>query len=361
MAAIHTLDARDHMLLGLFRDYFKFTPSQIRREIQVLHTATIDVLAKKGVDYACLRSGLVPVLNRHEAAFIFDSTAIKSSWYGFEVARQVLPLLEPTSTQSVLYGDLLGKDQMFIYKVLSDSLVMARPLNFKHGTLLFAFYLNNLSELTLKSIHDSLASYPGYIGHIPTTYGSRAKTYLSTCLGNLCLKVKKQVILRHEDDRSNDENVNLSSYPFEQFGYKVVSLQESMMGLFLSFKIERPVFDGFEDDSHFALNSISDDVLSLRECKVLIEPAKHGYLLTMKEGKLRQAQIDEFDRDELERIVEKKLMANYVYNMDFLEDHDVKKFSLMIEIERDRGHPTRLAAAFEYIPDKRTLRLITLY
>jgi hypothetical protein len=37
------------------------------------------------------------------------------------------------------------------------------------------------------------------------------------------------------------------------------------------------------------------------------------------------------------------------------------KFSLVIEIGRDQGYPTRLAAAFEYKPDERTLRLITLH
>lgn len=348
-------------MLEVMRSHFKLSPSQMRQEIAALHKQTVEVLRQKGVDYGALRSGLAPVLNRHEAAFIFDSSAVKSSWYGREVFGQVLPLLEPASTQSLLCGDLLGRDQEFIFEVLQESLILSRSLNFRHGTLLFAVYLNNLSEGTLARMHSALSSYLAYVGHIPTTFGTRAKTYLSTCLVNVGLKVKKLMVLGHEDDRSNSENVNLPGLPFEDAGYRVISLQESLEGIFLSFKIERPVFPGFEADSEISLNAISEDVLSLRECEVYIEPAKHGYLLTEKAGKLHKARLADFSREKLQAVIRRKLSANYIYNMDFLEEHAVMKFSLMIEIDREEGYPTRLAAAFEYLPRDRRVRLITLH
>lgn len=362
MTPIHTLNARGHIMLQVMRDHFGLKPAQVRREIQGMHTAAIDILAKKGIDYVRLRSGLTPTLNRREAAFIFDSTAIESSWYGMEVMRQVLPLLEPESTQSLLCGDLLGDDQYLIYEILFESLELARSFTFKHGTLLFAVYLNNMSEGTLQRMHASLASFPAYLGYIPADYSTRAKTYLSTCLVNVFLKNGRKVILGHEDDRPNHENINMPGYPFEDFGYKILSLQESYFGIFLSFKIERPVFSGFEVDSEMALNAISDSVLDIRDFRVDIHPAKHGYLLSEKGGKLHKAQLADFDRDALERTIEEKLAGNYLYNMTFLEEHDVKKFSLMIEMERqDGGYPTRLAAGFEYLPDDKVLRLITLH
>lgn len=361
MPSIHTLNARGHLMLDVMQSYFKLSPAQMRKEIMGLHKQAVEVLRQKGIDYGSLRSGLAPVLNRHEAAFIFDSSAFKTSWYGREVFGQVLPLLEPATTQSLLCGDLLGRDQNFIFEVLRESLVLSRPLNFRHGTLLFAVYLNNLSEGTLARMHSSLSLYPAYVGHIPTTFGTRAKTYLSTCLANVGLKVRKQIVLGHEDDRSNSENVNLPGLPFEDAGYRVLSLQESLEGIFLSFKIERPVFPGFEADSNISLNAISEDVLSLRDCAVYIEPAKHGYLLTEKAGKLHKARLDDFSREELEAVIQRKLSSNYIYNMEFLEEHDVVKFSLMIEIERGEGYPTRLAAAFEYLPRDRRVRLITLH
>jgi hypothetical protein len=361
LPSIHTLNARSHLMLEVMRSYFKLSPAQMRKEIAGLHNQTVEVLRQKGIDYGSLRSGLAPVLNRHEAAFIFDSSTVKTSWYGREVFGQVLPLLEPASTQILLCGDLLGRNQNFIFEVLRESLVLSRSLSFRHGTLLFAVYLNNLSEGTLARLHSSLSSYPAYVGHIPTTFTTRAKTYLSTCLANVGLKVKKQIVLGHEDDRSNSENVNLPGLPFEDAGYRVLSLQESLEGIFLSFKIERPVFPGFEADSEISLNAISEDVLSLQDCTVFIEPAKHGYLLTEKAGKLHKARLADFSREELEAVIQRKLSANYIYNMEFLEEHDVMKFSLMIEIERGEGYPTRLAAAFEYLPWDRRVRLITLH
>ena len=348
-------------MLEVMRDHFKLSPKQMLQEITALHKQTIEVLHQKGIDYGSLRSGLAPVLKRHEAAFIFDSSAIKSSWYGREIFTKILALLEPASTHSLLCGDLLGRDQHFIFEVLRESLVLSRSLNFRHGTLLFAVYLNNLSEASLSRMHSGLSSYPAYVGHIPTTFGSRAKTYLSTCLANIGLKVQRQMVLGHEDDRSNNENVNLSALPFEDAGYRVLSLQESLAGLFLSFKIERPVFPGFEVDSEISLNAISEDVLSLEDCNVYIEPAKHGYLLTEKAGKLQKAKLADFSREDLQAVIQRKLGANYIYNMEFLEEYDVMKFSLMIEIEREDGYPTRLAAAFEYLPMDRKVRLITLH
>lgn len=362
MTPIHTLNARGNILLEVTRDYFNLTPEQVRREIQAMHGAMLGILAKKGIQYSRLRSGLTPVLNRHEAAFIFDSTVIESSWYGREVMRELLPLLEPKSTQSILCGDLIGDNQALINEILLDSLEPSRLVNFRHGTLLFAVYLNNMSEGTRRRIHASLATFPAYIGYIPADFSTRAKTYLSTCLVNAFLKNGRVVILAHEDDRSNDENINMLGYPFEDFGYRVLSLQNVHFGVFLSFKIERPVYAGFESDTEMALNAISDNVLDIKDFKVRIDPEKHGYLLSEKDGKLRKAQLVEFDRENLSELIQAKLAGNYIYNMVFLDEHDVRKFSLMIEMERqDSGHPTRLAAGFEYLPEEQVLRLITLH
>lgn len=360
--SIHTLNARGNTLLEAMRNYFKLNPTQVRREIQAMHGTTVDILSRKGVEYSRLRSGLTPILNRHEAAFVFDSSEIKSSWYGVEVLRRVLPLLEPASTQSMLCGDLLGDDQRLIYEILSESLEFSRAFAFRHGTLLFAVYLNNMSDGTLRRMHSTLTTFPAYLGYIPTDFNSRAKTYLSTCLANVFVKNGRKVILGHEDDRPNEENINMPGYPFEEFGYEVLSLQDSYFSALLSFKIERPVFAGFEADSEMALNSISDEVFDIKDFQVVIDSAKHGYLLGEKGGKLHKARLVEFDREQLAGIIQAKLAANYIYNMTFLDVYDVRKFSLMIEVEReDGGYPTRLAAAFEYLPQDRALRLITLH
>jgi hypothetical protein len=70
------------------------------------------------------------------------------------------------------------------------------------------------------------------------------------------LKKGKTFIMAHEDDRLNSENVNITPYNLEQHGYSVTSLQSNYFSIFLSYKIERPVFDIDTTDIEIALNSI---------------------------------------------------------------------------------------------------------
>ena len=359
---IFTLDARDNVMLEVMRDYFKLSPAVMHREIQGLHVTTQEILQSKKIAYAQLKSGLVPLTDRNEAAFIFDSQSIDSSWYGLEVAKATIPLFDKRSTQSVLCGDLIGRDQQFIFDVLKESLVLARSLTFVHGTSLYCVYVNNLSDAALTTIHESLSSFPAYVGFIPTTFASRAKTYLSSILVNSYLKHGSTIIMGHEDDRPNDENANLIGYPFEDFGYRVVSLQSSYFDLFLGYKIERPVFRGFEVDTEMSLNAVSTTVLPIDGFTVELEEAKLDYLKSEKLGKLEKAGIADFDGEELAKLVRAKVTASYIYNLAYLPEHDIIKFNVMLEIPRtDGGYPTRVLAALEYQPTQKNLRVITLY
>lgn len=359
---ILTLDARDNVMLEVVRDYFKLSDPVVRREIQGMHLATQKVLASKGIKYADLRAGLVPSTDRHEAGFIFDSQCIESSWYGLEVARAILPLVDKRTTQSVLCGDLLGNDQSLILSILEESLVLSRSLEFVHGTLLYCVYINNLSDAALRTVHSKLAHFPAYVGYIPATFASRAKTYLSSTLVNSFLKNGPRVIMGHEDDRPNEENVNMAGFPFEEFGYQVFSLQSSYFDVFLGYKIERAVYDGFKVDTEMALTAVADHVMRLEECIVLLEEAKHSYLMSEKAGKLHKAGIADLDREDLAGLIKSKIAASYIYNLAYLEEHDVIKFNLMLEVaRRDSGYPTKLTAALEYMPKKKTLRVITLH
>jgi len=362
MQPIFTLDARDNVMLEVMRDYFKLSNPVVRREIQAMHRAMVAALASKGITYSELRPALVPQSNHHEAGFIFDSQYIESSWYGLEVARAILPFLDKRTTQSVLCGDLLGDDQHLVFSILQESLVLARSFEFVHSTLLYCVYLNNLSDAALRRLHTELTRFPAYVGYIPATFASRAKTYLSTTLVHSFLKNGQKVIMGHEDDRPNEENVNMAGYPFEEFGHQVLSLQSSHFDVFLGYKIERAVYDGFKVDTEMALNAVSDHVLPLEEFTVLLEDAKHAYLVSKKAGKLRKAGIADLDCEDLAALIKSKIAASYIYNLVYLKEHDVIKFNLMLEVPRhDGGYPTRLTAALEYKPQQKTLRVITLH
>lgn len=65
-------------MLEVMRDHFGITAPRMRHEIQGLHGELIKTLSLKGIKYESLRAALVPVMDRQEAAFIFDSTAFDS-------------------------------------------------------------------------------------------------------------------------------------------------------------------------------------------------------------------------------------------------------------------------------------------
>jgi hypothetical protein len=360
--SIHTIDARGHIMLETMRDYFGLSPEVMYQEIHDMVTATIDVLDSKGIKYQELRTALVPRTNRTEAGFIFDSQDIESNWYGLEVMRQLLPLLEPKSNHSVQCGDLIGDDQHFIFSLLQESLVLSRSFEFVHGSTLYCVYINNLTETGLGRIHESLSEFRPYVGYIPGTFSSRARIYLSTILANSFLKNGNKVIMGHEDDRPNEENVNMAGYPFEEYGLKVYSLQSIYFGVLLSYKIERPVFKGFETDTEMSLNAISYQIHPINEFKIEIEDAKHGYLKSEKCGKLEKAGIEALDKAELCELIRAKVSDSYIYNLSYIPEHNVAKFNVMLEVPRpDGGYPTRVMAALEYKPLDKVLRVITMH
>lgn len=360
--AIFTLNARDNVMLEVIRDHFNLTHSVMHREIQEMLLATQDALASKEIRYADLKSALVPRVDHNEAGFLFDSQCIASDWYGLEVAKKMLPLFDHRTTQSVLCGDLIGKDQNRIFDILDESLILSRSFDFVHGNGLYCVYVNNLSDTTLKKFHLDLGEFPAYVGVIPATFSSRAKTFLSMTLTNSYLKHRNFIIMGHEDDCPIEENVNMLGYPFEKFGYTIRSLQSSHFELFLSYKIEREVFPGFEVDTEMSLNAVTDEVLPLADFRIYLETAKHGYLKSKKRGKLEKAGIAQLSLNELAQLIKSKIAANYIYNLEYLEEHNVVKFNLMIEIPRtDGGFPTRILVAMEYLPLTKTLRVITLH
>ncbi|MBK8569874.1 MAG: hypothetical protein IPN81_07755 [Nitrosomonadales bacterium] len=91
-------------MLEVMRDHFGITEPCMRREIQGLHKELIKILGSKGIKYENLRAALVPVMDRQDAAFIFDSTAFDPGHYGRETFMHILLLLEPRATQKYIGG-----------------------------------------------------------------------------------------------------------------------------------------------------------------------------------------------------------------------------------------------------------------
>ena len=357
--SIHTLEARDNVLLEVLRSFYALTDSELREQILLALASTKEALARKGIDYGALKSALVPSADRHEAGFVFNRKVVDSCAYGSEAARALLPLLDSRTTQSALSGDLLGVvEHSHVESSLRETFVQVRPVIFSDAP--YCIYLNNLTGDALTKLHAGLSKFPAYAGYISATHASLAKTYLSTTLPNAFLKHKTIVLMRHEDDRPDEEDVNMEGYPFEDFGYHVRSVPSMYFDMFLSYKIERAAYPGFEADTEMAQRAISGVAVPLSNCHVYIEEAKLVYLRTHKAGSLHRASLDTLDRSALMALIEAKVAANYLYNLRYTE-HDVALFNVMIEVPGNNEYPVRLVAALEYRPDEEYLRLVTLF
>ncbi|RTL70601.1 MAG: hypothetical protein EKK41_12205 [Hyphomicrobiales bacterium] len=295
---------------------------------------------------------------------MFDSKTISSGWYGYEIFKRLIPLFDRKSNHSVLAGDYLGdnENQSMLFTAMNDSVTLRRDVDFEHSTQFFIVYINNLTEAMIRRFDEGLTGYKAYVGYADTTYSSVFKFLISTMLVNVCVKHGNIIIQGHEDDRNLDKDVNMSGYPFEENGYVCRSIPSYLEGTLLSYKIERPVIEGFEEDLEFSLNAISASPLPFTDFEVRVEEAKLAYLKNEKAGSMARAGLENVSNVELAARIKEKVLDSYIYNMAFDVEHNVQKFNIIIELPSvDGASPVRLLAALEYQAVNKVLRLITLY
>lgn len=361
---IFTLNARGNVMLEVIQSYFGLDGHQMLREINVSFSAMLEILAAKKIDYGSLKHALVPCPDRNEAAFVFDSTSIESNWYRLEVFKRIIPALDQNATHSILCGDLSGENNLqdSLYEAFSREVIPVRSCTWRHSTQFFVVYINNLSNKMLLSILNSLMPYEAFIGWVDCYAPSFLKTYLSLILCNCFLKAKRIIIQGHEDDRDNSEDVNMVGYPFEEFGYKCKSFQSMYEDLFLSYKIERGVYSGFESDTLFSLNAISSTVVPLDECEVEVEEDKLKYLYKEKEGSMKKSGLLSVAREELEAKIRERINSSYIFNMEYLAQHKVMKFNTVLNFSSQNAlKPSKLTVSLEYKPAEKRIRLITMF
>ncbi len=358
---IFTLNAREHIFLEFAKDYFKLNDEIMHSEINKMFDDLVVVLSSKNIDYLELKNCLIPKNDRKEIGLIFDTSKTKSNCYGNEVYKEIIPLLNKKSSHSVLGGDFMGKNELqeLLRYNFFNEILQLKDIEYKHSTQFYIVYINNLSNEMFSDLIDNLNDFEPFVGYFDLTNQSPIKSILSTMLVNSFIKLKDNIIMGHEDDRDNSENVNNSSYEFEESNYKIKSLQELYFRIFLSYKIERSVHNGFESDFNFSLNSISPLISEIEN--VEIEDNKFEYLKKVKTGKLKKANLISYSKKDLVNLIKNKIMSNYIYNMTDLKSHNVFKFDIIIELLNTLDEIIKITIGFEYIPKQKKLRLITLF
>ncbi len=366
MSSIHTLNARGNLLLPVMKQHFSWTDARTFHEIQRFHQDCIQILKSKKINYADLRTALTPQQAKHEAAFLFDEKRCASQFIpGVEVADALFKLLDHKTTHSILGGELCDDRDELARPLLAEASVIAKDLNFQHPCFCFVLYVNNLSQDALNRIHEGLKQHPAYLGYVPCTFSSVAKTFVSMGLVNLAIKHKDVVILGHEDDRDNSENYNLHLHDYEASGFKVRSFQSMYFQTFLSYKPEQMLLEETDDDLEMAIRAMSKTVapLELGKLSVVIEENKFdNYLRTHKLGKLTNAGLHELSKADLEGAIRQKLRSSYIYNLDWRDEaeYQASLFNIMLEFQKEGGYPERIVASLEYRAQEQALRLVTM-
>lgn len=359
MHPIHTLNARDSFLLDLVKEQFAIHDPGMRREIVGAHHETVAVLHGKGIEYAGLRKALTPQSDRLEAGFVFDTGSGKQMR---DFADVLIPLLDRRSGCSILCGDLIHPNQELAVALLFEHLQQYRDLEIADTSQLFCIYLNNLTKKMFEDIHAGLLTVDAYAGHIPTTYASKAKDWLSFMLTSAYVKAGTKVVNSHEADTPNDEDYNTKWWDFEEHGYDVRSIQEHYFDLFLHYKIERAVLPHFASDTRHGLSAISDAPMDLGELGVLVEEGKIGYLRTNKRDNMERAGLAELSATELADQIKAKINSDYIYNLRYDDTHDKSFFTMILEAtDPASSKPARLTVGLEYRPTQNDLRLITMF
>jgi len=187
------------------------------------------------------------------------------------------------------------------------------------------------------------------------------KTYLSTTIRPTYLKVGHKMICGNDDETSNDVNINTQLWPLEESGYECFSVLSIYFDLFLSYKIERAVYPGFQRDTTYALSAITDLPRPLVDFNVVVTESKMSYFASKKTGILQQAGIEDIAASELEEMIASKIEHNYIYNLIRKEEDGASLFNIMLEIPNPKhATPTRLTLGLKYKPHEGELHAVTL-
>ena len=368
---IYTFNNVGYVLYSVAKDCFELTDKQVYSMIQQEFEKMKSRLKQKGINYDDLKKALIPntVESRHELCLFFDRTLIEDSYYGRVIFEKLLPILHKESEYSILVGDYIDvfdkqrDSQDVLYKAMSDVITICNESDFKHTCQYYLIYFSNIGNTEAAKIIDTFSSSREFYGYAYLDYNSAFKSYLSRILVSECVKYKKTIISSHPSDYLDSENIQMRPYPYIENGFTFVSINDESYEPFLHYKIESIVPD--KDDIGFCFNALFPKFDSIEKLKVVVSDDKYyKYLITEKNGKgkiLSMLGFDETNKSHFEKQICEKVSQNYIYNLEYLVEHDVYKFNICIEFPQKDGGVRKAIAGFKYFCESGELFLITFF
>lgn len=364
---IHSLNNYAHTGLTNLIDTLNLQPEDARRIIRADHHTLMAQLKVAGVEYTELGSALVPKRGRHEVAFIFDSTRVKSGMYGYALAEKWIPVLKQHGPNRTVLrvGDILGLPSEVVWGEMETHLVGPGDFPRHARELYFAVYMTNLSSGQLRNIDAALtAETDAYLGYVncSTWNPLKAGLYLP------------QVGLRFDDkiitDMDDGGTPNQVGYPYEQSGFRIVGIQEELYGPFLGHRLDNGIPNWADRDSAMALTVLGGSREAVTSTHVVIDESRIEYLERDHGASLSRAGLDGLDADELAAAIKQKFTNGLIYNLRFTwgaragvpaRELDAMMYSVQVEFPDGSGEVKRYQVGVKYTPDTHASEVVTFF
>lgn len=365
---IYTINTRSSILYPLIKSYFKLSETKIYNILNQEFEAMKKHLKNKGINYEDLKRALIPNQDKdnNEVCFVFDSTLIENSMYGYEIFNKIIQLQDQQSTYSILAGDYtdilneIPNSQLILRETLLNSLTKCNNSFYQNSSQYYLVYINSITASQMDTIINGLQKYNWFYGYAIINYHSKFKSYLSHILMNICIKAKNTIILSHPTDYEDSENINILGYPFEQNLFNIISINEESFSTFLSYKIESLIPD--KDDIGFSFKALFPKFDSLEKLSLNISDGKWGYLsnnTTGKGGILNSLSFDTISKCDFTKEIYKLICSNYIYKINKNEYNDYM-FNVCIELPTKKNNLRKTTVSLKYHPNSGIIDIITI-
>ncbi len=231
---IYAINAYSNVLVEVATNTLNLADVEVQNLLHDMHRHVTEALNTQGINYVDLRWALTPRPSRHEIAFIFDVSKSTNALYGEEFSKIWLKAMSaaggPKRT-AILEGDIIGSQPDAVWQVMDEQLGLNGEVD--TSGQYFVVYLTNISNAQLVVLdYEMRTNSAAYLGYVDCSCWNSFKTALM--LPQVALRVDDQIITVEDDDGYT----NLRGYPFEDFGFHIVGVDEVLYGTMLEFRID---------------------------------------------------------------------------------------------------------------------------
>lgn len=371
---------RDEFVLHSLNNYTNVFLSSTARELDLgdrgienlIHRLRRDVtseLQRGGIDYDGLRWALTPRATHSEVAFVFDSTATGSDYYGLEIAKGWLPALwsyGPKRT-AISQGDLLTMPSNWVWRELDEHLVRTIDVPELATEQYFVVYLTNLSPTQITAMDRALRqSTAAYLGHLDCSTWTPLKSCM--LLPQLAIRDRNALIVPADED-----GIPHTRLPDVGRKFRLVGVEATLYGIVLDHRMDNGVPEWADEDSALTLAALGGARSPVRELELRLDQGRFIYLTDDSGGhgaSVRRAGLIGLTRDELAEVIQTKVAGGLIFNLRFKRgtrdgkpapENDALMFTVQVELPDEAGKARRYQVGIKYNPARHTGEVITFH